>query len=310
MKRALIIILLLNSLTYIAAQQDPVFSHIFFDKVKINPAFAGNQGDICVGIINRQQWVGFEGAPQTTALNANMPVRLFGVNSGVGLSLMDDRLGFENNFQLGLQYAYFAKIGNNKLGIGADAGFYNIAFDGTWTPPDAPAGSDPAIPAEKDNSFVFDLAFGLTYFAGDFYIGLSATHLTEPKLSLSNSAQSFLKRHYYLMAGYNWQLMDGSLDLSPNLLIKSDAASAQITINLTATYNKKFWGGVTYRTIDAIDIMAGIELFNGMRLGYAYGLNFSKLISTNGGSHEVMLGYCFSLGFDRTPQKYKSVRFL
>ncbi|MCF6242189.1 MAG: type IX secretion system membrane protein PorP/SprF, partial [Bacteroidales bacterium] len=98
--------------------------------------------------------------------------------------------------------------------------------------------------------------------------------------------------------------------LSPNLLIKSDAASAQITINLTATYNKKFWGGVTYRTMDAIDVMAGIELFNGIRIGYAYGLNFSKLISTNGGSHEVMLGYCFSLGFDKSPQKYKSVRFL
>ncbi len=310
MKRALLIIILLSSLTNIIAQQDPVFSHIFFDKVEINPAFAGSQGDICVGIINRQQWVGFEGAPKTTALNANMPLNIFGTQSGVGLSVMDDRLGFENNFQLGLQYAYFANLGNNKLSFGVDAGFYNIAFDGSWTPPDAPANSDPAIPAEKDNSMVFDLSFGLTYFAGDFYIGLSATHLTEPKLNLISSEQSFLKRHYYLMAGYNWQIMDGSLDLSPNLLIKSDAASAQITINLTATYNKKFWGGVTYRTIDAIDIMAGIELFNGIRLGYAYGLNFSKLISTNGGSHEVMLGYCFSLGFDKAPQKYKSVRFL
>ena len=310
MKRALIIILLLSSLTNIVAQQDPIFSHIFFDKVKINPAFAGTSGNICLGIINRQQWVGFSGAPQTTALNADMPLNAFGRQSGVGLTVMDDRLGFENNFQLGIQYAYFTRLGKNKLGIGFDAGFYNIAFNGSWSPPETPANSDPAIPAEKDNSMVFDLAFGLSYIAGNFYLGLSSSHLTQAKLNLVNSDQAFLKRHYFLMAGYTWQIMDGSLDLSPNLLIKSDAASAQITINLTATYNKKFWGGVTYRTMDAVDIMAGIELFNGIRIGYAYGLNFSKLISTNGGSHEVMLGYCFSLGFDKAPQKYRSVRFL
>jgi len=40
------------------------------------------------------------------------------------------------------------------------------------------------------------------------------------------------------------------------------------------------------------------------------GLNFSKLINTNIGSHEIMLAYCFSLGFEKTLQKYKSVRFL
>ena len=51
-------------------------------------------------------------------------------------------------------------------------------------------------------------------------------------------------------------------------------------------------------------------LFNGIKIGYAYGLNLSKLIKTNGGSHEVMIGYCFNLGFGGTPQKYRSVRFL
>jgi len=310
MKRLIILFVLVNGLINIRAQQDPVLSHIFFDKVKINPAFAGSQGDICIGILNRQQWMGFEGAPQTTAFNANAPLNIFGINSGVGISLMDDRLGFEKNFRGNLQYAYFRNVGAGTLSLGLEGGIYNIAYDGSWITPESSADTDPAIPAEKDNSMILDLSFGMAYTVGDLFVGLSSTHLTQPKFKFSNTELSYLKRHYYLIAGYNIQLSGGNLDLKPNLLIKSDAASTQITINMTAVYNKKFWGGVTYRTTDAIDVLAGIELFNGIKIGYAYGLNFSKLINTNGGSHEIMLAYCFSIGFDKAPQKYRSVRFL
>jgi hypothetical protein len=77
-----------------------------------------------------------------------------------------------------------------------------------------------------------------------------------------------------------------------------------------ALYNKKFWGGVTYRTIDAIDLNVGVELFNGLKIGIAYGLSFSKLQKANKGSSEVMIGYNFNFGFNPIPQKYRSVRFL
>ncbi|RLD81085.1 MAG: hypothetical protein DRJ10_06610, partial [Bacteroidetes bacterium] len=232
MRQLLLLFMLLFGVTIISAQQDPVLSHIFFDKVKINPAFAGSEDDICIGIINRQQWVGIEGAPKTTAFNANTPINLMGVNSGVGISLMDDRLGFESNFRANLQYAYYRNFGNGILRLGVEGGIYNIAFDGSWTTPGAPADSDPAIPAEKDNSMVFDMAFGAAYILGDLYLGLSATHLTQTKFKFTNTELSYLKRHYYLIAGYNFQLSGGNIDLKPNLLIKSDAASTQITINM------------------------------------------------------------------------------
>ena len=109
---------------------------------------------------------------------------------------------------------------------------------------------------------------------------------------------------------WSLDLASSPIEILPNILVKYDGASPQFTINLNAVYNKKFWGGVTYRTTDALDINVGIELFNGIKIGYAYGLNLSKLIKTNGGSHEVMIGYCFNLGFGGTPQKYRSVRFL
>lgn len=291
----------------ISAQQTPLLSHWFFNKVHQNPAFAGLKGDICANVINRQQWIGFDGAPQTTAFTINTPVNIFGIKSGVGINLMDDRLGYFSDFSGSVNYAYFQDIGSGTLSIGTKLGLYNKAIDGEF---EGVQSGDEAFPQNKDQGMVFDMGFGLVYSLEDLYVGLSATHLLQPKLKLSQTEMPYLKRHYYLTAGYKLDLASSPIELYPNLLTKFDGASAQITINLTALYNKKFWGGVTYRTRDALGINIGAELFNGIKLGYSYDIGFSKLISTNSGTHEVMLGYCFSIDFTKEPQKYRSVRFL
>jgi type IX secretion system PorP/SprF family membrane protein len=310
MKRLILSYILIVSCFAVIAQQDPLISHLFMNKVYQNPAFAGQQGEICANMINRQQWVGLEGAPQTTLLSINSPIRIFGINSGIGLQITDDKLGFEKNFTGSLQYAYIQDLSSGSLSFGVQMGVLNKAFDGTWQTPDAPAQNDIAIPQQKDQSMVFDLGLGVVYTIDNLYFGLSVTHLTQPKLKLSVSEIPYIKRHYYLMSGYKFSIPNSPLEFTSNLLVQYDGGSPQIVMNVSGLYNKKFWGGVTYRTIDALDINIGLELFNGIKIGYAYGLNLSKLIKTNGGSHEFMLGYCFNFEFGKIPQKYRSVRFL
>jgi type IX secretion system PorP/SprF family membrane protein len=315
MKRLILIQMLLLSLFYVSAQQDPVFTHENFNKVHKNPAFAGLQGEICANIINRQQWVGLEGAPQSTMLTVNSPINLFGINSGVGISILDDRLGLESNFSGYIDYSYIHNLSVGTLSFGVKLGIYNKAYDGVFRLPDGSTGGgdgpDQIVPAEKDQGLSFDMSFGAVYTLNDFYVGISSMHLTQPKFNLQSGRElPFLKRHYYLMTGYKLDLSSKPIEIYPNLIVRYDGASPQFTINFNTVYNKKFWGGVTYRTTDALDINIGLELFNGIKIGYAYGLNFSKLLSANSGSHEVMIGYCFNLGFGGVPQKYRSVRFL
>ena len=310
MKQFLLILLFILGTFFVKAQQDPLISHIFNNKTYINPAFAGTQSDICVNLINRLQWFGLEGAPNTTLMNINSPLKMFGINSGIGLTLLNDEIGFEKNFIGMLDYSYHHNLSAGTLSFGLQLGINNKAFDGTWTTPDIAAGSDPAIPSEKDQDLVFDMGIGVAYSIGKFYTGISATHLTQTKFKFSNSEIPFLKRHYYIVSGYNYELPNSKIELKPNILVKSDGSSAQMLINIDALYNKKFWTGVSYRTANGIDIKIGIELFSGIKIGFSYGLNGSEIIKTNSGSYEVMLGYCFNLGFDKIPQKYKSVRFL
>jgi type IX secretion system PorP/SprF family membrane protein len=311
MIRLIAIILILLGCSKITAQQDPLLSHVFFNKVYLNPAFAGQQGEICANVINRQQWVGLEGAPQTTIFSINSPIRFLGYNSGIGLQISDDRLGFEKNFNGAFQYAHTLNLRSGILSIGLQLGLYNKAFEATWQTPDGGNGqNDIAIPQEKDQSMTFDMGLGLLYTINNFYAGISASHLTQQKFKFAASEIPYLKRHYYILSGYKITVPSSPFEFSPNLIIKYDGSSPQITLNINALYNKKIWGGVTYRTIDALDINVGLELFNGIKIGYAYGLNFSRLIKTNGGSHEVMIGYCFNLEIGKVPQKYRSVRFL
>ena len=296
------------------AQQDPQFSLNMFNHMAVNPGYAGSLGMLSAAVLNRQQWMGFEGNPKTTMASVHMPVKPFGFPSGVGLTFMDDQLGFEKNMTINLNYAYRMELGEGSLGIGISAGLLSKALDGKWTIPDSemhiPATQDPAIPDGTEAGMGFDMGLGLFYHTENFYSGLSATHLFQPTVDYGLSAKVDMKRHYYLSAGYNIQLSNPLLELEPSLFAKFDGATFQLDVNARVIYNKRFWGGVSYRLGDAVVVMGGLELSNGLRLGVAYDFTTSAIGAYSYGSVEFMLSYSLEVGGDKLSQKYRSVRFL
>ena len=148
------------------------------------------------------------------------------------------------------------------------------------------------------------------FFKNDKYFGgSSVTHLNQAAIQYSDLASTYLVRHYYLTGGYNIKLPDPLFELRPFVLIKSDLASTQVDLNALVVYSERFWGGLNYRYQDAISILLGAELFNGMIFGYSFDITTSALGRYGYGSHEIFLGYSFELERNRT-RKYKSIRFL
>ncbi len=297
----------------VSGQQDPQWSQFMFSKLTYNPGFAGSNGGICVTGLNRQQWVGFKGAPSTTVFQGEAFVKPFGLPSGVGVTLMSDKLGFENNLSITATYAYRLDLGNGTLGIGASFGLLNKSLDPSWEIPTddyhTPPSGDPLIPDNKESAMAFDLGVGLFYHSDDFYVGVSSTHLNAPVIKYTEG-EPFIARHYYVVGGYNLRLPDPAFELRPSFFMQSDGKATQFSMNLTMLYNKKVWAGVSYRTGDAIVGMIGLQLMNGLRLGYAYDFQTSELKKNTGGTHEVMVKYCFNLSLQREPKSYKSIRFL
>ncbi len=297
----------------VLSQQDPLSSHYMFNTLTYNPGVAGTSGMICATALNRQQWVGFKGAPATTVFNISAPIAPFKVKSGVGLLVESDNIGFDKDINLSASYSYLMELGTGKLGIGLSLGMINKILSPHWSIPTGdshtPESGDPLIPVNKESYVAFDAGLGVFYKTDKYYGGFSITHLNQPKIKFSKGTP-YISRHFYLTAGYVLQMSNPSLELLPSIFAFSDGKVAQFTITSLIRYNKKVWGGVSYRVGDALIGMVGFELFNGIRLGYAYDFTLSDVRKSSSGSHEFMVNYCFDLNMGKSPMKYKSIRFL
>ena len=284
-----------------------------FNKLLYNPGAAGNSGMICATAMTRQQWVGFEGAPTTTLFHVNAAVRPFGISSGIGLSIVNDQTGFDTDNSLLFSYSYKMDVGQGKLSIGANFGILNKAIDPTWNIPSGdqfiPPSGDPLIPEGKESLLMFDMGLGAYYSTSDYYFGLSVTHLNEPKIKYTKGTP-YVPRQFYAIAGYNLRLPNPAFELLPSVLVYSDAKVYQATVNTLVRYNKKVWGGVSFRAGDALTGIFGIELYNGIRISYAYDFPMNDIRKSTSGSHEFLVNYCFDLSLGRSSMRYKSIRFL
>lgn len=307
------------------AQQDPQFTQFMHSKLIYNPGYAGTSDAICANALYRQQWVNFPGAPKTGLLSFDMP--LGGLPIGIGLNVMNDQIGYDKTLFARLALSYKRQIGAGNLGIGIDGGILQKQFNGTWVTPDGIEKYDPSIPAYSSmqtsgtlatnpnlNKLSYDLGFGVYYgIANKMYVGISSTHITAQELTASDKVKFALARHYYIVGGYTFNLSPEHA-LTPNVKIKSDAASTQLDLNLTYMYNNMFWVGVSYRMQDAIAPMLGYRFQNGtlkgLKAGYSYDLTTSKIKGYSAGTHEIMLGYCYNVKKNKKVTSYQNARFL
>ncbi len=285
------------------AQQDPQFSQNMFLKLPVNPAFAGSNDAICATVAYRNQWVNFDGAPKTGLFTLDAPIRA--INSGIGLTLVTDKIGFDETFGVKLAYAYRAKLGSGNLGIGVEGGIQQKSLSGNFIYNDP---NDPNIPLGGVSATVPDFGAGIYFNTEKFYIGASSSHLTEGDIDYGQIKTS-LARHYYGMIGYTFDLTP-SLALKPSVFVKSDEASTQIDANMLLAYNNRFWGGVSYRLEDAIVAMVGMNITNDLKLGYSYDITTSSLNGFSNGTHEILLGYCFNVKSTKSFYMNRNVRFL
>jgi type IX secretion system PorP/SprF family membrane protein len=199
------------------------------------------------------------------------------------------------------------------MGIGLSLGMLNKTLDPKWQIPTGdshtPASGDPLIPENKESFTAFDAGAGLYYKTDNYYAAFSVTHINQPKIKFTKGLP-YISRHYYLTAGYTLQLPNPSLELLPSIFVFSDGKVSQFTVTSLLRYNKKAWGGVSYRAGDALTGIIGVELFNGIRFGYAYDFTISDIRKNSSGSHEFMVNYCFDLSMGKSPMRYKSIRFL
>ena len=315
MKRVLLVVVALVFAISGNAQQDAQFSQNMFLNNAINPGATGIKGMHCFNLIAREQWLGFEGRPETGMLNYSGIVK----NFGVGAVIVYDKIGVEENVDFKINGSWHLNIGSKggKLGLGLDLGVLQKGMETDKFKSFNP--NDPIVSSLGALGTAFDLGAGAFYYVPDkLYFGISGQKLLPQ--NFSSSASSLLVRpHGYITAGYYHDIPDMKLVLKPNMLVKTDLSTTQLDVNLTAEYQKLFWLGASYRVQDAVVANMGYNYYmntngvkskNPLKIGVAYDFTTHRLKDNgvfsfweNGqladtknnrsmGSVELYLGYC------------------
>ncbi|WP_439182921.1 PorP/SprF family type IX secretion system membrane protein [Carboxylicivirga taeanensis] len=324
MARRIVFFLLFCVASLSWGQQYPQFSQNMFNHLTVNPGFAGTSEMMNLTLGNRQQWMGGfkpEGgssmAPSTTVFGVDTEVNLLGWNSGVGLSIMNDEIGALSTIYMSAVYSKRWETDYGKLGVGLSLGLINQGIKGSelYTMPqdiqDMIGGgfhSEESFP--DDEGVAFDAGIGAFLEHKTYYMGISVAHLNQPKPKFKETYTSYFDRTVFITGGYRFQLKKSPIVLVPSIFLKTNMSSYQIDWNINGILKDKYWGGITFRMQDAIVLLGGVELNNGLRIGYSYDISISQLGGARNGSHEIMLGYQFDLSIEKRKKQYKSVRYL
>jgi type IX secretion system PorP/SprF family membrane protein len=304
----LILAIMVSGVTF--GQQLPQFSQYIFNGLHINPAYAGYKGEPYIQSTYRSQWVNFPGAPETFTVTADLSANEG--TMGFGFSLMSDNLGPVKTTGSLLTYAYRIQTGTKSfLGLGVSAGFSQYSIDGSMLDPnDFP---DSQIPEGRINLLTPNLNTGLFFHNDKFYAGFSVYNMIgKNALEKEDVALAYHDFHYYLTAGYLFDLTD-NVKFKPSFLIKEvKGAPTSYDINAMFLFMERLWVGGSYRSnmkiwndnlIEGLSkrnaVAAIIEIFptDRLRLGYAYDHNLNVLNAYRNNSHEL------SVGFYMTPRK-------
>jgi len=279
------LMLLLISST-IEAQQDPQYTDYMFNTLTVNSAYAGSRGHLTATGLHRTQWVGLDGAPETQSFSLESPV---GNNVGLGLVLVNDRLGPSDEFYFDANFSYTIDLVNDsKLSFGLKGGGRMLNID--WSR--GLYQEDENVFQNIENKFLPTIGAGLYWHNERNYIGLSVPNfLTNEHYDEVQNAVAAERLHFFLIGGKVFDL-NSTIKFKPAFLGKF-VVGAPIIVDLSANFmfHDTLRLGVAYRWDDSVSGLVGLQLGPKLMIGYAYDFTTTELTNFNSGTHEIMLRF-------------------
>jgi len=268
-------------------QQIPQFTQYMFNTISINPAYAGSRETLSLVGLHRSQWIGLDGGPSTQTFSIHSPMKNEKV--GLGVSFINDQLGFENFSYIYGDFSYTIQVGEKtKLAFGLKAGFTSYSIDQELRDAEP---NDPAIYG-IENRWSPNIGAGAYLHANRWYFGLSTPRILTSKFSGSEDYEALEKVGYYVTGGIVVDV-NKTVKFKPSFLVKV-TNGAPLSYDLTGNFlfNDKLWLGAAYRfneSTGAFGAIADFQVSKQFRIGYAYEHPDSDIRPYTGGTHEILL---------------------
>lgn len=281
------------------AQQSGQFGQFQYNMLEINPAYAGYRETFNITLINRNQWVGFDGAPVTQTLTFNKPVGKSAF--AYGGSITNDRIGPSNSLNLTGDIAVRNRFRDKQksvlsFGVKASLNYYRTDLEGVRLITE----DDPSFFRNNEGIMLPNLSFGAMLSGKTYFLGASLIKLIDNPLfnesELLEYAEGREQSTAYLTAGKIWKL-NRQVSIYPAVLFKAQRnapISGGAFLNFLLMSDFKIGGYYNYKEVAGALVQWQIN--RKFRIGYTFELPISDLFGTNLGSHELMINYSFRRG--------------
>ncbi len=319
-KKTYVIFLMLLSQFVFSQEGIPVYADYLSDNLYlVHPAMAGASNANKIRLTARKQWFDVDNAPNLQSANMNFRM---GDKTGLGAIVFKDENGRFSQTGVYLTFAYHLLFSRdrtdlNMLSFGLSGGFIqsNVDLRGL----DDIADPDPVILDRVQKDAYFNVDFGLAYHYLEWYAHFTVKNLiptTRDNFDNDTPIQEPNDQRRYVMSfgrvfdfGEKWSF-------EPSLLYqvteRTEESSIDVNAKMYRDLNEKttLWGGLSYRrSLDGAEFSEDGVLVENQQLqyftpflgvnykkwmvGYTYSYQANSVVLSDGGFHQLTLGYDF-----------------
>lgn len=304
--------------TQIANSQEglPIYTDYLTDNYyMIHPSMAGVANCAKLRLTSRQQWFGHEDAPKLSTMSVNG--RFGESSSAYGGILYTDRNGYHSQTGAYATYAHHLLLSRNPidlnmLSFGISAGFIQYKLDETTFLLDGP---DNAIEGIVQSETNFNIDLGFSYQFLDYYAHATVKNLLKNS-GINNDIEitSNLRRYLFSVGGV-FGKYGSEWTYEPSVMFQYKEGTEESSIDINGKVYKQMpfgslWGGVSYRNsfdgaqyldgsgtstqkLKQITPLLGVN-YNQFMFAYTYTYQLNSIVFTNGGFHQLSVGYNFN----------------
>jgi type IX secretion system PorP/SprF family membrane protein len=266
------------------SQQDPLYSQYLTTPLLINPAYSGFSRNLSGSVAYRKQWAGFDGSPET--MNAAGHIALADNRMGMGLILMQDKIGSDNTTEMQLTYGYHVPLKNTMhLSFGLQGGLvnYHTDYSGLTINPDDPKFSN-------QSEWHPTIGAGMMVSSEKFLFSISMPKILKRSTDVDSLATGLYNQNFYALGAYVWQ-MSYRIKLKPWMLLRGEPnAPLSYDVGVAMTADNSYTLALFTRDLGTLGFMAQIELGDHFRFGYVFELPTGQSVGTRFTTHEFMFG--------------------
>ncbi len=315
MKKTLYFFILWALATQCLQAQDLQFSQFNATALHLNPAFAGSTGGGRVGVFWRNQWPQLDARFQSYGFSFDY--HFPSMRSSFGIIAKSDELGISSGktvkkTDIGLAYSFAIPINETTViqpGLQATYVMGNLNYRDLLFPDQlsntGPNGRPTLENFPAAQISYFDVSTGVTLLAKNYWLGISAHHLTQPNISFLDG-DAPLPMLLSVHTGYRYSFADfyssDDRSIMPMFMYKKQGQSQQIQIGSMVYYEPlvlgAFYKGMPFSKVDNLTQHDAFVLVGGLKYGtmsftYSYDFAMSNLSRYKAGAHEIALVFTF-----------------